>query len=220
LAPILNELPKQADFVVVGGGLTGGSAAYHLAKSLQGTGKTIALIEARELSGGATGRNGGICVPAKEYSWAIAGDLAQGLPLNTDHLAAKNKWELANADALVAFHEEWRQKNPESPVFLERWPDGCIETWVTKKEADTGIMVHKLMEEAGLNVSEDGGRRWEVWSSDEAERRTGIKGVFGAVVYYVAFRVWGAKVGGLNVCCVLSLSHELFMSTVRQCRMH
>jgi len=46
---------KQADVVIIGGGYTGLSAAYHLAKQ----GADVVLIEAERFGDGASGRNGG-----------------------------------------------------------------------------------------------------------------------------------------------------------------
>lgn len=46
---------RQADVVIIGGGYTGLSAAYHLAKN----GVDVVLIEAARLGDGASGRNGG-----------------------------------------------------------------------------------------------------------------------------------------------------------------
>ena len=51
---------EQADFVIIGGGFTGLSAAYHLAE----TGHSACIIEAREIGWGASGRNGGQVNPA------------------------------------------------------------------------------------------------------------------------------------------------------------
>ncbi len=48
-------LPAETDVVVVGGGITGASAAYHLAK----TGARVALLERFELNTEASGRNSG-----------------------------------------------------------------------------------------------------------------------------------------------------------------
>ena len=56
-------LPRHADVVVIGAGMTGVSCAYHLAQleklKPSEEKKSILLLEARGLSGGATGRNGG-----------------------------------------------------------------------------------------------------------------------------------------------------------------
>ena len=63
------ELPARAQAVVIGGGITGLSAAYWLRRS----GIEVTLLEARGLSGGATGRNGGHIVsgPAVDFAEAV-----------------------------------------------------------------------------------------------------------------------------------------------------
>ena len=48
----------RPDVVVVGGGVTGCSAALHLARA----GRSVRLYEAREIAGGASGRNGGFAL--------------------------------------------------------------------------------------------------------------------------------------------------------------
>jgi glycine/D-amino acid oxidase-like deaminating enzyme len=53
-----DNLPANADVVVVGGGLLGAATAYWLARG----GAQATLIEARALAGGASGRNGGFMV--------------------------------------------------------------------------------------------------------------------------------------------------------------
>ena len=64
------ELPKSADVVIIGSGMSGTSAAYHLlaaptdgASNHSGTGLEVVMLEAREACWGATGRNGGHCQP-------------------------------------------------------------------------------------------------------------------------------------------------------------
>ena len=52
-----SELPAKADVVVVGGGFTGLSAAYNLAKA----GVNVVVLEAGEVLSQASGRNGGHC---------------------------------------------------------------------------------------------------------------------------------------------------------------
>src|SRR5262245_66074493 len=55
-APPPAPLPSRCDIAVVGGGFTGLSAAYHLARR----GARVALLEAATVGAGASGRTGGI----------------------------------------------------------------------------------------------------------------------------------------------------------------
>ena len=66
--PTLNG-DKTCDVVIIGGGLCGTSAAYHLAKA----GVSVVLLEARTLSESASGRNAGFLLQgtAERYSRAI-----------------------------------------------------------------------------------------------------------------------------------------------------
>ncbi|KAF8066928.1 FAD dependent oxidoreductase [Lyophyllum atratum] len=63
------ELTLDADICIIGAGITGVSAAYHLAKAFGGRGEHHApvkavILEARDFCSGATGRNGGHLTPA------------------------------------------------------------------------------------------------------------------------------------------------------------
>ncbi len=50
------QLPAEADIVIVGSGITGTSAARYLAEDERAKGRSIVLLEAREACWGATGR--------------------------------------------------------------------------------------------------------------------------------------------------------------------
>jgi heterodisulfide reductase subunit A-like polyferredoxin len=50
------DLPAEADIVIVGSGITGASAARYLSEDERAVGKSIVLLEAREACWGATGR--------------------------------------------------------------------------------------------------------------------------------------------------------------------
>jgi glycine/D-amino acid oxidase-like deaminating enzyme len=51
------DLPDEADVVVIGGGLTGLSTAYHAARK----GARVVLVEKDKVGSGASGRNGSMC---------------------------------------------------------------------------------------------------------------------------------------------------------------
>ncbi|KAG9241793.1 FAD dependent oxidoreductase-like protein [Calycina marina] len=57
------SLPTSADIIIIGSGIAGASAAYHLSKHHDGTKPNIVMLDAREACWGATGRNGGHCRP-------------------------------------------------------------------------------------------------------------------------------------------------------------
>ncbi|KAF2114062.1 FAD dependent oxidoreductase [Lophiotrema nucula] len=57
------DLPAEADIVIVGTGITGTSVARFLAEDERADEKSIVVLEAREACWGATGRNGGHCQP-------------------------------------------------------------------------------------------------------------------------------------------------------------
>ncbi|KZT07172.1 FAD dependent oxidoreductase [Laetiporus sulphureus 93-53] len=61
-------LTEQADVCIIGSGITGVSAAYHLGNALVAAGVTepvkVVILEARDFCSGATGRNGGHLTPA------------------------------------------------------------------------------------------------------------------------------------------------------------
>ncbi len=52
-------LPKEADVVIIGAGLTGGLAAYHLSRTAERKGLSVVVLDAGDPAGEASGRNGG-----------------------------------------------------------------------------------------------------------------------------------------------------------------
>ncbi|KAF9792338.1 FAD dependent oxidoreductase [Thelephora terrestris] len=60
------EVPSNADVVIIGAGMSGAATAYHLLKdheTTKGGLPKVVMLEAREVCYGATGRNGGHCKP-------------------------------------------------------------------------------------------------------------------------------------------------------------
>ena len=82
------DLPSDCDTVIVGAGMTGASTALHLARS----NVKAVVLEARVISGGATGRNGGLCWPSggntaeARFEHAVVKDLEDLLSRLLSHL--------------------------------------------------------------------------------------------------------------------------------------
>ncbi|KAL1406437.1 hypothetical protein Q8F55_008136 [Vanrija albida] len=57
-------LPAEADYVIVGAGVTGASLAYHLTRpGATAEGKRVVVLDAKDVGSGASGRNGGHVSP-------------------------------------------------------------------------------------------------------------------------------------------------------------
>src|SRR6185369_12164163 len=54
-----SSMPKEADVVVIGAGLTGASAAYHLIDAVRDRKLRVVVIDKGDPAGEASGRNGG-----------------------------------------------------------------------------------------------------------------------------------------------------------------
>lgn len=103
------SLDEETDIIIIGSGITGCSIARNLLqnnKSLQ-----IVVLEARSISSGATGRNGGHVKAVPEYSYAELND-----SLGKEAADEVIRFTLANVDALM---DVTSQLSPELQRFCE-----------------------------------------------------------------------------------------------------
>jgi gamma-glutamylputrescine oxidase len=136
LSPPAAPLPARCDVAVVGGGFTGLSAAYHLARR----GAHVVLLEASMLAAGASGRTGGIVLEGTAVGPldgvehcldALAGVVAEA-EIDCD-LRLPGCWELVHRDA-PDMRPFWRD--------CETWL--CIEETVAGGTIDPGALVAGL----------------------------------------------------------------------------
>ncbi|KAK8185199.1 FAD dependent oxidoreductase-like protein [Phyllosticta capitalensis] len=144
------DLPAEADVVIIGSGITGTSAARFLAEDDRAKGRSVVLLEAREACWGATGRNGGHC---------------QVLPVARD--IDVTRFEVLNYNAVRSYIEtnniacEWRSlagtrayfdaaafavANDEVKALKEKDPElGKLVEIVTDKEKLAAIRIPKAV---------------------------------------------------------------------------
>ncbi|KAG1681200.1 hypothetical protein FOA52_015643 [Chlamydomonas sp. UWO 241] len=174
------ETPARhtADVAIIGSGIAGTSLAYHLTRLDPEV--TVALIDARHIAGGATGRNGGLLWPCLNASY-------KGL--------VASKGEAAAAD--IMRYEE--QASASAAAFIEGTP-GMRELTEFSWLKHGGLFLFEGEEEAAEELAELSemrsrgyGRELEVWGADETNRRLGSVGYHGAIRYPRVGKVWAAR---------------------------
>ena len=147
------SLPKEADIVIIGSGITAISTALHLVRQC-GPSK-IVMLEARSAISGATGRNGG---HIKAVPWADYHALK--VEFGKESAMKITKFRLAHLDALV---EEAAALGEAGKVGLVRRVEGVSA--VFDQEA---WEFAKLKLEAWLEDFPEQRRHWTVHEGDSA----------------------------------------------------
>jgi gamma-glutamylputrescine oxidase len=123
------------DVCVVGGGLAGLSAAIDLADA----GYTVAVLEAKRVGWGASGRNGGQALVG------LACDM-QVIERQLGSAAARQVWD-ATVEAVALIHERCRRFGIDC-----EWQDGFLAAAVTTPRAgELGPWVERLARDYGYN---------------------------------------------------------------------
>jgi gamma-glutamylputrescine oxidase len=125
LSPITHQFPHltgqhTCEVVVIGGGLCGTSAAYHLAQA----GIDVTLVEARVLAGSASGRNAGFLLQgtAERYNRAIG-------VLGREKAQRVHAWSLEN-------HQLMAQAIQEEHIECEYQKRGSLQLAGSPQEED------------------------------------------------------------------------------------
>ncbi|MSP26332.1 MAG: FAD-binding oxidoreductase [Myxococcales bacterium] len=154
----------SADVVIVGGGFTGASTAYHLAKRFPE--RRIVLLEARQLANGASGRNGGLMLnwingvhsPTPEHARRIFDVTRSGIDL---------------IENIIREHA--------LPVRYSR--GGCLELYTKPERSDAAQLEIERFNAAGIPL--------QFLQGKALEARLGATGVAGAVFDPTAGRLDG-----------------------------
>jgi gamma-glutamylputrescine oxidase len=135
-APPPASLPSSCDVAVIGGGFTGLSAAYHLARR----GVRVVLLEAATLGAGASGRTGGVVLEG-----TAAGAL-EGVEHCLDALA--QVVEDAGIECDLRLPGCWELEHRQPGELRPFWRDGeswlCVADTVPGGTIDPGALVAGL----------------------------------------------------------------------------
>lgn len=172
-------LPASCDTLVIGAGLTGASAAYHLVDSL-GTGARIVVIERGDPAGEASGRNGGNFELIPENSVGVYEGLARerlaflrrrysGLPIEVVQAESERQASVVMGLSLRN-RELLKQIILRERIDCDFAPRGWLHLASTEEE-EQGIC-----EEVMLAAQH--GQRIELWSRRKIRQELGFENEF------------------------------------------
>ncbi len=132
--PLTTDL--DVDVAVIGGGYTGLSAAYHIGKAAPN--KHVAVLEARGVGNGASGRNGGMLLPnvANEYLQLLSPADVHKRVYDLTVQSMKNLVALAKGSGIDGVVDSV----------------GALETFETKEEAEHGRAYTESVRGLGIPV--------------------------------------------------------------------
>ncbi|CUA68084.1 hypothetical protein RSOLAG22IIIB_03322 [Rhizoctonia solani] len=133
-------LSKVADIVIIGSGITGCSAAYHLSQLFQRSGgkkdQSVVILEARDFCSGATGRNGGHLTAATVH------DFQERVEIHgVDEALRAVALERHTVESIIDFLD----KTPDAAKGVDLVRGGHVSLLFTPAEIEAA---HKDIEEA------------------------------------------------------------------------
>ena len=152
LPPLAGD--TQADVAIIGGGFTGVSTAYHLARRFPE--KRIVLLEARQLANGASGRNGGLML-----NWVNGVD--------SRDLERSRRIYDATQEGIDLIESIIR----EHGLRVSYRRDGCLDVFTDARRADEAAAEAERLRSVGIPL--------EFVPGSEIGARVRLQGVAGAV---------------------------------------
>ena len=184
LQDVTGPLPEEADVVIIGAGITGASVARHLAQLEPGRAASTLVLDARGAAGGATGRNGGMCVPQ------TCGQLASSIAANgLDEALTERAF---NFDTLGLQREYIEANGVEADLRF----DGYYTAWRTPGDVASGERAHEVCLEHREQCADPYCGLSETLSGLEAEERmrSASGELAGALYQSAGGGLWAARI--------------------------
>ncbi|KAF8966785.1 FAD dependent oxidoreductase-domain-containing protein [Flammula alnicola] len=185
------ELTRGADVCIIGGGMTGVSAAWHLSKLLheevlesEGDKQkpSVVILEARQFCSGATGRNGGHLTRNVFSSF-----LSRQAAYNTSEAIKSYLIEKYTAEALLQFITD---RHLEDEVDLVE--GGHVTIFRTEEEESDARKDYEAAKAAGLDAGGDMGVKWI--GNEELTEKYGLDPKLNYTgVFFVGHNLWPCK---------------------------
>ncbi|OBT61697.1 hypothetical protein VE03_09409 [Pseudogymnoascus sp. 23342-1-I1] len=159
------NLPPSAKYVIVGSGITGATIAHKLL--LAEPSASIVLLEARQASSGATGRNGGHCRPGDFLEFKNNVDT-----IGVEEALRVENLEETNVRAVAAFVDE-------HGIDCDFRARETLDVFVDPKQWDAALATLKARDEVGVPKLTD----HTIWSAKETREELLIPDGVGAISY-------------------------------------
>ncbi|KAA8912400.1 FAD dependent oxidoreductase [Sphaerosporella brunnea] len=164
--------PEDVDVLIIGSGITACSIAYHLLRGARNTSKRgqlprVAILEARELCSGATGRNGGHLKETPYQEWG----------------ALVKKFGRAAADEVVRFRMAHLQQLlgiAESEGIKEIADARLVETTDVYCEPEAWTDAKQKLR-AWLEAFPDEKGKWKIWEGAEVKTNFSLSTAVGVI---------------------------------------
>jgi len=195
LAQLLSseEIPLQAEVVIIGSGISGALAALHVYRELEKKGKTsssVVMLEAADLCEGATARNGGHCKPLTYLGFR--------------NEAARHGAEAVNdmytfeAGHLQKYNDLVEGEDLDCDFYITRACDVFFTKEGAKSAKEDFDTRKKLFPEA---IAKDDIVAIE--DVDQLEKFSGVKGAYWGC-HYPAGHLWPYKLAtqGMRIACI------------------
>ncbi|RSH82880.1 hypothetical protein EHS25_005870 [Saitozyma podzolica] len=189
------EIPHDADVVIVGSGLSGAMMSYHLHKDAEaaGRGLRVVMLEADEVCGSATARNGGHCKPVTFIGYRA--EASKRGPEVANHLLTFEEAALGQYAAIVEAEKiecDMHVTRACDVFYREDDAESARSDWEARRAAFPADV-----QQGDVRIYDD---------AAEFEQLTGVQGgVFGAS--YPAGHLWPYKLATSLI--RISMSHGM-----------